>query len=149
MDYKALLLFLPLFLPLPSSLRLHPLSIAYAEILFVTSGRKMACLTCIWERMGVQCALPPCPRRRWNRGGKNASHGPARKCSPYFFLPSQFPTPFMLFPSSIYYVSRRSDHRVPQTFQLMWNSGRIVLFSFISCCYLTEMKQLFRADYQE
>ena len=56
MDYEAL--WLPLFLPLPSPLRLHPLSIAYAEILFVTSGREMACLTCIWERMGVQCALP-------------------------------------------------------------------------------------------
>ena len=87
MDYEAL--WLPLFLPLPPSLRLHPLSIAYAEILFVTSGREMACLTCIWERMGVQCALPPCPTRRWNGGGKNASHGPARKSSPSFFLPSQ------------------------------------------------------------
>ena len=47
--------------------------------------------------------MPPCPTRRWKGGGKNASHGPARKSSP----PSSIPTPFMLFPSSIYYVSRR------------------------------------------
>lgn len=56
----------------------------------------------------------PMPTRRWNGGGKNASHGPARKSSP----PSPIPTPFMLFPSSIYYVSRRRDdrdRRFPQT----------------------------------
>ena len=145
MDYEAL--WLPPFLPLPPSLRLHPLSIAYAEILFVTSGREMACLTCIWERMGVQCALPPCPTRRWNGGGKNASHGPARKSSPFFFLPSQlllcfFLSRFITFQGG---GTTAEFHR----HQLMWNSGIIVFSSFISCCYLTELKQLFRADYQE
>ena len=54
----------------PLAPTLRPPSIPYAEILFVTSGRKMACLTCIWKRMGVQCSRPQCPllaRREWNR----------------------------------------------------------------------------------
>ena len=68
--------------------------------------------------------MPPCPTRRWKGGGKNASHGPARKSSP----PSSIPTPFMLFPSSIYYVSRRcggtAEFHRNQLSQLRWSSGR-------------------------
>ena len=148
MDYEALQL--PLFLPLLPSLRLHPLSIPYAGILFVTSEREMACLTCIWERMAVQCALPPCRREDGMEGARMPRM--VQPENPPLLLPSQLLLCFFL-PRFITFqgggTTATADFHRHQLSQLMWSSGRIILPSFLSCCYLTELKQLFRADYQE